>query len=84
MIIVCEDFNIDLLNPQWTKTINFIYSMFCMGLYPSITHPSVITVNTATLIDNIFTNVTEGNVTGGLLINDVSDHLHFFLPANPV
>ncbi len=53
--------------------------MFCLGLYPSITHPSRIIRNTATLIDNIFTNVTEGRITGGLLINDITDHLHVFL-----
>ena len=78
-LFVCGDFNIDLLNPHNQSQItSFINSVFCMGLYPTITHPSRITVNTATLIDNILTNVTEGNLTGGLLISDVSDHLPVF------
>ncbi len=79
-VFVCGDFNIDLLNPNGqTQTKTFINSMFCLGLYPSITHPSRITRNTATLIANIFTNVTEGHITGGLLINDITDHLPVFL-----
>ncbi len=61
------------------KKTNFFNSVFCMGLYPTITHPSRITTNTATLVDNILTNVTEGNLTRGLLINDVSDHLPVFI-----
>lgn len=61
-LFVCGDFNIDFLNPHNQSQItSFINSVFCMGLYPTITHPSRITVNTATLIDNILTNVTEGN-----------------------
>lgn len=79
MVFICGDFNIDLLNPQeHNKTTEFINLMYSIGLYPSITRPTRITINSATLIDNIFTNVIDYKVESGLIINDVSDHLPVF------
>lgn len=79
LLFVCGDFNIDFLNPHEQPQITqFINSVFCMGLYPVITHPSRIAKNSATLIDNILTNVNEGNINGGLFISDISDHLPVF------
>lgn len=70
----------DLSNPHGqTQTTNFITSMLCMGLYPSIKLPSRITTNSATLIHNIFTNVTEGKWNGGLILTDTSGHLSVFV-----
>lgn len=76
LIFVCGD----LLNPhEQTQTTDFITSVLCMGLYPSITLKNGITTNSATLIHNIFTNVTEGKLTGGLILTDTSDHLPVFV-----
>lgn len=47
-------------------------------LHPTIIYPSKITKNTAKIIENILTNVTDGKITGGLIMKDVSDHLLFF------
>lgn len=77
--IVCGDFNIDLLNPQKNvKTSDFISTMYSNSFFPLILKPSRITINTATLIDNIFTNEMSKDKIAGLLINDISDHLPVF------
>lgn len=78
-VFVCGDVNIDLFNPlENNPTTEFINTMYSMTLYPSITRPSRITSHSATLIDNIFTNVMDRNIVSGLLINDISDHLPVF------
>lgn len=78
-IIICGDFNIDLLKFQvHTKTTDFVNNMFSLGLYPLILKPSRITKDSATLIDNIFVNLTETHVKSGLLLAGISDHLPVF------
>lgn len=76
---VCGDFNIDLLKSNdHKKTAEFIDTMFSFGFYPLILKPSRITKDSATLIDNIFVNITDGKINSGLLVTDVSDHLPVF------
>lgn len=78
-MFLCGDFNVDLLNPQGHKgTSEFIYVMHSLGLIPTITKPSRVTAYCATLIDNIYSNVMDTAVSGGLLIEDISDHLPIF------
>ena len=77
--ILTGDLNIDLLNPHGKAKIHdFINGMYSKGQFPIITKPSRITVDTATLIDHIYTNTIEGEITAGLLINDTTDHLPVF------
>lgn len=77
---ICGDFNIDLLNPNKIEAIDdFGAAMYSMSLYPTITKPSRITADSATIIDNIYTNYLEGKVLSGILINDISDHLPVFV-----
>ncbi len=90
VVFVCGDFNIDLLNPQGHMgTTDFINTMYSIGLFPRITKPSRITRSSATLIDNIYSNIIDATV-GGLFIHDISDHLpiftnfHYNLRRNPV
>jgi len=79
ILFVCGDFNVDLLNPQQhNSTTEFINSMYSNSLYPTITRPTRITTHSATLIDNIFTNVIDRPVSSGLIITDISDHLPVF------
>lgn len=81
-LILCGDYNIDLLKAQSHKaTGEFIDAMFAMSLFPSIIRPSRITSHSATLIDNIFCN-NLGNIVSGLLIKDISDHLPVFAVYN--
>ena len=79
-IFLCGDNNIDLLNPHKHKSIDeFIDTMYSINLYPLITRPTRITRNTATLIDNIFTNEMGKNMESGLLVTDITDHLPVFV-----
>ena len=85
-IFLCGDFNIDLLkynnnNNNNKGTQHFVDMLFSLGIYPLIDKPSRITDSSATLIDNIFTNELNSNITSGLLINDTSDHLPVFVCA---
>lgn len=74
MTLVCGDFNIDLLKSNdHMKTTEFVDIMFSLSLYPLIVKPSRITKDTATLLDNIFTNVTDVKTTSGLLVTNVTD-----------
>ena len=52
--------------------------MYSNMLFPLIMRPTRITSNTATLIDNIFTNNLNHVMFNGLLFTDISDHLPVF------
>ena len=75
------DFNIDLLGVNNSgvpgEFLDIIYSSF---FNPLIGKPTRITINTATLIDNIFTNVFDDKTAciNGLLCADISDHIPIF------
>jgi hypothetical protein len=49
---------------------------------PIMTRPTRLTAHTATLIDNKFTNCLTQNITNGIIINDISDHLPIFASFN--
>ena len=73
------DFNIDLLKIDTNgQTTDFIHGMFASTFYPTISRPTRVTQQTATLIDNIITNMHEYPVTSGILYNDISDHFPVF------
>ena len=73
------DFNLDLLHhEQHPLTGEFVDLMFSHLLYPLITKPTCLTSNTASLIDNIFTNNLTCLTNNGLIVNDLSDHLPIF------
>ena len=82
-IFVCGDFNVNLLNHgQHHLTDNFLDILHGYGLYTLITQPTRITIHSATLLDNIFTNVPFNNAKSGVIINDISDHLPIFAVIN--
>ena len=75
-IFLCGDFNLDNLNLDNNEnTLNLLNSLTSQSLIPIITKPSRITNQTATLMDNIFTNQPNGFVSGIL----ISDHLPLFI-----
>ena len=79
------DFNMDLLKSKQDPHVqSFINLLFSNGFYPKINRPTRITQTTATLIDNIFTNVYAASTISGPLIFDISDHLPIYstLPYN--
>ena len=52
--------------------------MYAIGLYPLIDRPTRISNQSFSLIDNVFTNVINYNITNGILINDITDYLPVF------
>ena len=76
-IIIGLDHNLDFLKSDKHSTTNdFIQNNLDFGLKPTITWPTRITKNTATLIDNILVSQNLcGSYVSSILNNDTSDHL---------
>ena len=73
-------FNIDLLKHEKCEySARFLNQMMSSMFLPTILKPTRITRKTATLIDNIFTNIENNVQMNGILFNDLSDHLPVFL-----
>ena len=78
-LILLGDFNINLLNfESHNKTNIFLDDIISNGVIPLITKPTRITDHSATLIDHINTNMTEHNITSGIVITDIADHFGTF------
>ena len=62
-------------------TQEFVDKMFSFSLIPNITKPTRITSQSATLIDNIFSNsiLDDNRIFSGILYTDITDHLPIFL-----
>lgn len=75
-IFLCGDFNINIGNPETTN--DFKNHMQTVGLCPMITNPTRITLHSATVIDNIYTNIHGGTISG-IFLTDLSDHLPVFV-----
>ena len=57
-------FNIDLFKIDTNgQTTDFINGMFASAFYPTISRPTRVTQQTATIIDNIIANMHEYPVT---------------------
>ena len=80
-IYIMGDYNINLLNSDThNPTGSFLDTMYSNMLYPLITRPTRVTANSATLIDNIFTNNTcnTGSTIQGVFVTDITDHYPVF------
>ncbi len=77
LIYLVGDFNVNILKDNENYIKDFIDMMYSYSLNPLILRPTRITNKSETLIDNIFTNDLISN-TGGILIQDTSDHLPNF------
>ena len=75
------DFNLDLMkhdkHPPTEKVLDVMYTKH---LIPVINRPTRVTMNTCTLIDNIFTNHYDyrENRLHGILKTDITDHVPLF------
>ena len=76
-IIIGLDHNLDLLkSDQYNLTSKFLELMLDHSMLPTITRPTRITSNSATLIDNVFISEKLQKIFDScVLINDMSDHL---------
>ena len=89
-IFFMGDFNLNLLNYETHDDTNdFLNSMISYSVLPYILHPTRVTDYSSTVIDNIFSNITDceskgGNITdceskGGNILCDISDHFPQFI-----
>ena len=80
---IAGDFNIDLLKfDEHLPTADFVNCIFSHSFLPTINKPTRVTEKTATLIDNIFTNVDLKNSMSSILYADISDHYPVFLQSD--
>ena len=83
---IMGDFNLNLLDiDNYKPTSDFIDLMFSFSMFPLINKPTRSTSDTATCIDNIFSNhVTPTSKSiQGILYTDISDHFPiFFIDIN--
>jgi exonuclease III len=78
--ILMGDANIDLLNYKMHRpTTEYLDMLFCHGFIPSITNPTRITNNSATLIDHVFVKNPSPDQISGTLTVDISDHFANFI-----
>lgn len=47
--------------------------MFCISVFPTISHPTKIEINDA-VIDNIFSNDVVGKILRGITMNHINDY----------
>ena len=82
LVYIGGDFNIDLLKFNQKHHYDTFYeNLETAGYLPRITLPTRITDHSATLLDNIFTNVLEDH-TSGVKINSISDHQMIYIYKN--
>ena len=75
-IILAGDFNVDLMKvDHHYPTSVFFNTLMSHQLLPTILRPTRITASTATLIDNIFTNILSDSQDSSVVMCDISDHL---------
>lgn len=76
-LIIGADQNMDLLNVnRHANTAKFLDLNLSYNLLPTITKPSRVTHNTATLIDNIYISTKfKSNAKSAIILSDISDHL---------
>ena len=81
-IFFMGDFNLNLLNyDTHSETNDFINLMMTHYLLPHILHPTPVTDHSATIIDNIFTDITEFNSKSGNILCEITDHYPQFIIA---
>ena len=78
-IYVMGDFNINLLRCGTCKFAqDFLLTLQSFNLTPIIDKPTRVYKDSATLIDNIFSNHVDGSIVGGNIVSDLSDHFSQF------
>ena len=79
-VYLCGDFNSDLLKLDSVNNYNFFYELMCSyGYLPQILQPTRIQGDSATIIDNIFTNICDSKIKSRNIITDFSDHYSQFV-----
>ena len=80
---ISGDFNLDLLKHDTNNLIdNYLNIFYNNNMRPLIDRPTRITPTSATLIDNIFTNVLTHHITSGIFVTSLTDHYPIFQITN--
>ena len=85
-LVIGADQNLDLLKYAYhTNTSNFLNLNLSSGILPTITKPSRVTHQTATLIDNIYSNCNIALLArSAILVSHISDHFPCILILDKV
>ena len=84
-LILLGDYNINLLNHEiHSETVDFLNLLYANTLLPLISKPTRYGDHSATLIDNVITNMYSQNSMYGIILDDISDHLQIFLAFGTV
>lgn len=79
-IFLLGDFNLDLLNyDSHTATGEFVNLLLSKQLLPYVVHPTRVSDNSSTIIDNIFANVFDQETVSGNILTQITDHFPQFL-----
>ena len=77
--ILMGDFNLVLIKVDThNQTKVFVHSLCTNAFYPNISKHTRVTEHSATLLDNIITNITGYCIKSGVLYKDISDHFPGF------
>ena len=80
---ISGDFNIGLTKYENDSTIkNYTLIILRLGCISLIYCPKRITMNSSTLLDRIYTNKVQNNISYYILLHDISDHLPMAMTAN--
>lgn len=72
-IMLCGDFNLNLLNKTESKVVAYINMLRSFGLHQTIKHPTRLSKTSATLIDKIFVK-SSVSFESGIIQTALSDH----------
>ena len=79
------DFNLDILQYDTNNRVNtFVNNFYSHDMFPLIDRPTRIVKNSATILDNIFTNVLDKQIKSGIFVNDITDHYPVFQVTNTI
>ena len=80
LIFLCGDFNSDLLKYENTNNYKKFYDLLSSyGIFPMILLPTRVSGESATIVDNIFTNNIDNSLISGNIKTDFSDHYSQFI-----
>ena len=78
-VYICGDFNFDLLKIDTDSITQHFFNLLCSYSYlPNVLQPTRVTENTATVIDNIFSNNIHDEMTCGNILLTLSEHFSQF------
>ena len=75
---IMGDQNYNLLETDDPLVDQFVDEMFSESFYSLINHPTRIIDSTKSILDHIWTNVTDKQIISGIMIDKIADHLPVF------